>query len=84
MPRETEISIRRGSAAEWASSNPILESGEPGFESDTVRFKIGDGETAWNSLRYIGFDGGVVQANGQTGPGGLWRNELLDPIYTWS
>ena len=28
--------------------------GEPGFEKDTNRLKIGDGTNAWNDLAYIG------------------------------
>ena len=31
--------------------------GEPGFEVDTYRLKIGDGKTAWNDLPYIGTTG---------------------------
>ena len=46
------IQLRRGGAQEWANSNPTLAQGELGVELDTGRFKIGDGVTAWNSLRY--------------------------------
>ena len=46
------IQLRRGGAQEWANSNPTLAQGELGIELDTGRFKIGDGVTAWNSLRY--------------------------------
>jgi hypothetical protein len=41
---------RRGSAAEWAASNPILGDGELGLEKDTHIVKLGDGVTAWNDL----------------------------------
>lgn len=44
------IQLRRGTAAEWDSANPVLASGEPSFEKDTGNFKIGDGSTAYNSL----------------------------------
>lgn len=47
MPR---IQIRRGTAAEWTASDPILAEGEPGFETDTNTFKIGDGTTHWSAL----------------------------------
>jgi hypothetical protein len=43
---------RRGTAAEWTSANPTLAAGEIGFESDTFKFKIGDGSTAWSALKY--------------------------------
>ena len=52
MPVVTQIQIRRGTAAQWTSSNPTLASGEQGFETDTNKMKIGDGSTAWNSLAY--------------------------------
>ena len=46
------IQLRRGGAQEWANSNPTLAQGELGVELDTGRIKIGDGVTAWNTLRY--------------------------------
>ena len=48
----TKIQLRRDTAADWASNNPTLSAGEFGWESDTNRFKIGTGSTAWNSLDY--------------------------------
>lgn len=47
-----KIQMRRDSAANWTSANPTLGSGEHGFETDTGKFKIGNGSTAWNSLGY--------------------------------
>lgn len=51
---KTTFKVRRGLSHIWADVNPVLEAGEPGFELDTHRLKIGDGETKWNSLPYIG------------------------------
>ena len=48
----TRIKLRRGTAVQWASSNPTLSLGEFGFEYNTNRFKIGDGNTDWNTLPY--------------------------------
>jgi len=48
----TKIQLRRDTAADWTSANPTLAAGEIGFESDTNKFKIGDGATAWTSLNY--------------------------------
>ena len=48
----TKIQVRRDTAADWTSNNPTLAAGEIGFESDTNKFKIGDGATAWTSLNY--------------------------------
>jgi Endopolygalacturonase len=46
----SKIQLRRGTSTEWASTNPVLASGEIGFETDTKIFKIGDGVTLYNSL----------------------------------
>jgi hypothetical protein len=62
MTRISKIQIRRGTASQWCSANPVLASGEPALETDTNKFKVGDGTTAWNSLRYVGFDGGNLDA----------------------
>jgi hypothetical protein len=44
---------RRDTAANWTSVNPTLLAGEIGIESDTNKWKVGDGTTAWASLGYI-------------------------------
>jgi len=49
---EYRILIRRDTAANWASENPVLNQGEPGYEVDTARLKVGDGVTEWASLPY--------------------------------
>lgn len=46
----TQIQFRRGTAAQWSSTNPVLSAGELGYETDTGNFKIGNGSSAWNSL----------------------------------
>jgi len=46
------IQFRRGTAAEWSTSNPILAAGELGYEIDTASFKLGDGTLSWDSLAY--------------------------------
>jgi hypothetical protein len=46
------IQVKRGTAAEWTSANTVLYSGEIGLETDTGKFKIGNGSTVWNSLAY--------------------------------
>ncbi|KKG35390.1 hypothetical protein DU52_15815 [Methanosarcina mazei] len=51
---DTQIKIKRGTAAEWTAANPVLAVGEPAFETDTGIMKIGDGVTAYNSLDYVG------------------------------
>ena len=52
----TIIQSRRDTASNWASANPVLAEGELGIETDTKKFKFGDGTTAWNSLGYSAVD----------------------------
>jgi hypothetical protein len=52
MARTALIQLRRDTAANWTSTNPTLASGEMGIETDTGKFKIGNGSTAWTSLAY--------------------------------
>ena len=55
----TTILLRRDTAANWSGVNPVLNSGEPGFEIDTYRLKIGKNGLPWNSLPYIAGSSGV-------------------------
>ena len=41
---KTTFLLRRGTAEAWNRVNPTLKYGEPGFEKDTNKLKIGDGE----------------------------------------
>jgi hypothetical protein len=49
----TRMQQRRGTASQWTSANPVLNAGEMGWESDTNKFKIGDGTNHWNDLDYF-------------------------------
>lgn len=49
---EYRFRLRRRTAASWTSLNEVLLDSEIGLESDTKKFKIGDGVTGWNSLPY--------------------------------
>lgn len=62
------VQVRRDTSARWSLVNPILLSGEMGFDIDSTQFKLGDGVTPWNSLPY--WDGGIGPT-GPTGPIGL-------------
>ncbi len=57
---------RRGTAAQWISTNsgngPILNAGEIGYETDTNKFKIGDGTNHWLNLDYF------IDANSTANP----------------
>ena len=53
----TRIQLRRDTAANWSTNNPTPSAGEPCFETDTGKLKIGDGSTAYNDLAYQGGGG---------------------------
>ena len=52
----TRMQQRRGTAAQWADSvianTVILAPGEVGLETDTGKFKIGNGSSVWSALSY--------------------------------
>lgn len=73
------IQLRRDTATNWASVNPILADGEIGFEHDTGQFKIGDGITTYTALPYNGMHGpqgdpGPQGPEGPPGPATAWGN----------
>jgi len=47
------INTQRGTAAALSATNPVIADGQIVYETDTGRIKVGDGVTAWVSLRYV-------------------------------
>jgi hypothetical protein len=71
------VQIRRDTSANWNTNDPILLNGEFGYETDTGRYKIGNGIDVWTDLIYslVGITGptggtGVTGPTGGTGPTG--------------
>lgn len=58
----TKIQLRRDTAANWSTNNPTPSAGEPCFETDTGKLKIGDGATAYNNLAYQGGGDSLVKS----------------------
>ena len=61
----TPIRFLRGTTLQWASEDPVLEPGEPGFNVETRILKIGDGAKRWSELSgyvpsFITSDGSAV------------------------
>jgi hypothetical protein len=85
MPVNNLIQLRRGTAAQWITADPILESGEAGFETDTGKFKIGDGATDWVELKYAGGGGVVVSETEPEDPdeGALWFSTVTELTYVF-
>lgn len=54
----TQIKLRRDTSSNFTTANPILGSGEPAYETDTKKLKIGDGTTAYTQLEYFSAGGG--------------------------
>lgn len=54
----TQIKLRRDTSANFTSKNPVLGVGEPAYETDTKKLKIGDGTTAYTQLEYFSTGGG--------------------------
>jgi hypothetical protein len=54
----SRIQLRRGKSIFWMDENPVLRDGEPGYEKDTGKLKIGDGVTHWRELEYFEDDSG--------------------------
>jgi hypothetical protein len=67
MAVQTVIKLRRDTAANWTSVNPVLASGEEGYETDTGARKVGNGSTAWNSLDYVRSDSTIYKVRNNTG-----------------
>jgi len=64
------LQLRHDTAANWTSVNPTLLAGEMGVETDTGKFKVGNGTTAWASLVYASGPAGPTGAAGTNGSNG--------------
>lgn len=60
----TKIIQRHDTAANWSTINPVLALGEMGVETDTNKFKFGDGITSYNELPYAAGEGGGTGGSG--------------------
>ena len=86
MPAQVVIQVRRDSGSNWTSTNPVLASGEIGFDTTENSIKIGDGTSTWTALDYS--TGGSFEIS-STAPTGAGEGDLwFDPddgaayIYT--
>jgi hypothetical protein len=69
------IQLRRDTAANWASRNPVLADGEPGYDKTNSQLRIGNGTSPWSSLPVYSTGGGTGGGGGPTGSANiyLWR-----------
>jgi hypothetical protein len=54
------IQVRRGLASEWTTANPVLAAGEMGVETNTNKFKFGNGTDTWTVLSYAASDSAAI------------------------
>lgn len=76
MPVQTVIKVRRDTAADWISTNPVLASGEMGLETDTDLFKFGNGTATWTALAYSSSSRTTQIAKNDTG-GSVTKGQVV-------
>ena len=58
----TRIKLRRDTAANWTTANPVLALGEPGYDTTNNKLKVGNGTSTWAQLSYLTDATGTVGA----------------------
>lgn len=80
-----KTAFRQDTATNWEIANPILGSGEPGYVVDSKDglFKIGDGKTAWNDLRYANLNENHINDVQPNGNYFVRRKESPSKVGEW-
>ena len=85
------IQFKRGKASSWVTLNPVLLPGEPGFEIDTGKIKIGNGVDDWETLKYVGEDKELIvtaDTRDQFPPVGdasiIYKASQENQLYQWN
>ena len=58
----TRIKLRRDTAANWTSNDPVLALGEAGYDTTNNQLKVGDGTSVWSALSFAGGTGDKITA----------------------
>jgi hypothetical protein len=81
MPAINTIILRQGPASEWISVNPVLASGEPGFDTTNNIIKVGDGVKTWTLLPSAGLGSqGIQGLQGFQGTQGITGNTGIQGV----
>lgn len=65
-----KVQLRRATSAQWTSANTVLKNAEPAIETDTGKFKVGDGITPWILLPYSADEEEFISLIRDVGPAG--------------
>lgn len=59
---ERRIQVRRDTAANWESYDPVLASGEYGYDETNDRYKVGNGTDAWTARPWSSLTAAEIEA----------------------
>lgn len=82
-----KIQIRNDTKNNWNTQNPVLLKGEMGVETDTRKFKFGDGVSDWKTLEYASATGAIIMNKAPTPTdsgydvGAMWVDTAANKAY---
>lgn len=82
-----KIQIRNDTKNNWTTQNPVLLKGEMGVETDTRKFKFGDGVSDWKTLEYASATGAIIMNKAPTPTdsgydvGAMWVDTAANKAY---
>lgn len=84
---DVKIQIRNDTKNNWTTQNPVLLKGEMGVETDTRKFKFGDGVSDWKTLEYASATGAIIMNKAPTPTdsgydvGAMWVDTAANKAY---
>lgn len=84
---DVKIQIRNDTKNNWTTQNPVLLKGEMGVETDTRKFKFGDGVNDWKTLEYASATGAIIMNKAPTPTdsgydvGAMWVDTAANKAY---
>lgn len=84
---DVKIQIRNDTKNNWTTQNPVLLKGEMGVETDTRKFKFGDGVSDWTTLEYASATGAIIMNKAPTPTdsgydvGAMWVDTAANKAY---
>lgn len=84
---DVKIQIRNDTRNNWTTQNPVLLKGEMGVETDTRKFKFGDGVNDWKTLEYASATGAIIMNKAPTPTdsgydvGAMWVDTAANKAY---